>query len=140
MFSSCENNNLDYFKSLDLDFDGITAVKKAGDYIGEIPSSGLKFTIIGKGKLAKCAYINNYCIDSLPQNERLEIAHDYKPTSEKELTIKAEWGEIRNTTDNKVFISINPNNTLKSREFEFLVGSGYEISYVRIKQPPVKAE
>lgn len=138
--SSCTENKLSEFQSLDLDFDGITAVKKDGNYFGEIPASGLKFVIVGKGKLVKSTFINDYCINDIHQDEVLKITEDYKPADDNKLTIKAQWGEIKNTRDNKIYINIGPNNTSEDREFMFLVGGCYNISDVRIKQPPVKTD
>lgn len=134
--SSCGNQE-ETFHTLELDVKGIDLVKEAGVYIGKIDSSALEFTITGKGRYARFAYVTSIMIDGIIQERPGDLTEDEPPFLDTYPKLEGDWGKISYMTTKPPYtmqFRLNPNREKKNRTFEFQLGFGYWYEIIRITQ------
>ena len=102
---------------------------KGLNYHGNVPETGIKFTITGKGRNINFTRVSLLFVDKKVFN-----------STQKPLPLSGDWGEINEITNETPYITeftITPNDTDSTRQFVFDLGGGYWCSKIWLTQDPI---
>lgn len=88
-----------------------------------ISQKGVEFSITGIGE-----YADKVCVSDITVDGRIQIVPSMPITS-----FSGDWGSIEQN-GNTIDFTITPNQDDKSRLFEFTIGGGYWVRYLKVTQ------
>lgn len=112
------------FTPIELSIEGVEfSVENMLILTTNIPQEGVEFSITGIGE-----YADKVCVSDITVDGRIQNDPSMPITS-----FSGDWGSIEQN-GNTIDFTITPNQDDKSRLFEFTIGGGYWVRYLKIVQ------
>lgn len=112
------------FTPIELSIEGVEfSVENMLTLTTNISQKGVEFSITGIGE-----YADKVCVSDITVDGRIQNDPSMPITS-----FSGEWGSIEQN-GNTIDFTITPNQDDKSRLFEFTIGGGYWVRYLKVTQ------
>lgn len=112
------------FTPIELSIEGVEfSVENMLTLTTNISQKGVEFSITGIGE-----YADKVCVSDITVDGRIQNDPSMPITS-----FSGEWGSIEQN-GNTIDFTIKPNQDDKSRLFEFTIGGGYWVRYLKVTQ------